>query len=133
MLTSSSWQKDLKTPYLSEAASTSWSTLSGDTDSLRCLKPEGRLLVIGFTSGDIPEVKVNRLLLNNISVVGVGWGAYEMARPGTMRVQYESMLPHLADGSLAPVAGPSFDLADAAAALGALDRREATGKITLRV
>jgi NADPH2:quinone reductase len=103
------------------------------TDSLRCLKPEGRLLVIGFTSGDIPEVKVNRLLLNNISVVGVGWGAYEMARPGTMRVQYESMLPHLADGSLAPVAGPSFDLADAAAALGALDRREATGKITLRV
>lgn len=47
------------------------------TDSLRCLKPEGRLLVIGFTGGEIPTVKVNRLLLNNISVVGVGWGAFE--------------------------------------------------------
>ncbi|TXJ05520.1 MAG: NADPH:quinone oxidoreductase family protein [Aeromicrobium sp.] len=103
------------------------------TDSLRCLKPEGRLLVIGFTSGDIPDVKVNRLLLNNISVVGVGWGAYEMGHPGTMREQYQAMLPHFADGSLAPVAGPSFDLADAAAAMGALDRREVTGKITLRV
>jgi len=42
------------------------------TDSLRVLREEGRLLVIGFTAGDIPVVKVNRLLLNNVSVVGVG-------------------------------------------------------------
>ena len=46
------------------------------TDSLRSLAPGGRLLVVGFTAGSIPEVRVNRLLLGNISVVGVGWGAW---------------------------------------------------------
>ena len=46
------------------------------TDSLRSLAPGGRLLVVGFTGGEIPTVKVNRLLLNNIDVVGVGWGAW---------------------------------------------------------
>ncbi len=51
------------------------------TDSLRSLRPEGRVLVVGFTAGSIPEVKVNRLLLNNIDVVGAGWGAYITKRP----------------------------------------------------
>src|SRR5215207_8551850 len=51
------------------------------TDSLRSLGEEGRLVVIGFTGGSIPEVRVNRLLLNNIEVVGAGWGAYVMSKP----------------------------------------------------
>ena len=51
------------------------------TDSLRSLAPGGRLLVIGFTGGEIPTVKVNRLLLNNIDVVGVGWGAWAGTHP----------------------------------------------------
>ena len=42
---------------------------------------DGRLVVVGFTGGSIPEVKVNRLLLNNIDVVGAGWGAYSSASP----------------------------------------------------
>ena len=48
------------------------------TDSLRSLAPGGRLLVIGFTGGEIPTVKVNRLLLNNVDAVGVGWGAWTL-------------------------------------------------------
>ena len=49
------------------------------TDSLRSLATQGRLLVVGFAAGQgIPEVKVNRLLLNNVDVRGVGWGAYAM-------------------------------------------------------
>lgn len=103
------------------------------TDSLRSLKEDGRILVIGFTAGDIPTVKVNRLLLNNISVVGVGWGAYAMSRPGLIAQQWQAMLPHLESGALQPVLGPSFDLTDASEALLALDRRQATGKITLVV
>ena len=56
------------------------------TDSLRCLAAQGRLLVVGFAAGQgIPEVKVNRLLLNNVDVRGVGWGAYAMVRPGYMQ------------------------------------------------
>ena len=51
------------------------------TDSLRSLREDGRLVVVGFTGGSIPEVKVNRLLLNNTEVVGAGWGAYVMAKP----------------------------------------------------
>ena len=51
------------------------------TDSLRSLAEEGRLVVVGFTAGSIPEVKVNRLLLNNTEVIGAGWGAYVIAKP----------------------------------------------------
>src|SRR3954451_23659922 len=51
------------------------------TDSLRSLREEGRLVVVGFTGGSIPEVKVNRLLLNNTEVIGAGWGAYVMPKP----------------------------------------------------
>lgn len=103
------------------------------TDSLRCLKQDGRILVIGFTAGQIPEVKVNRLLLNNISAVGVGWGAYAMSRPGLIKEQWEAMEPHLVSGALKPVLGESFPLAEASQALKALETRSATGKITLMI
>src|SRR4051794_28750609 len=51
------------------------------TDSLRSLREDGRLVVVGFTGGSIPEVKVNRLLLNNTEVVGAGWGSFVMSKP----------------------------------------------------
>ena len=101
------------------------------TDSLRCLKEEGRLLVIGFTAGDIPEVRVNRLLLNNISVVGVGWGAYVLKRQGLVREEWDALLPHLASGAIDPPIGATFGLDDAADALLTLDERRATGKVLL--
>ena len=76
-------------------ASTWSSTSSAATCSpTRCaaLGAQGRLLVVGFTGGQgIPEVKVNRLLLNNIDVRGVGWGAYAMVRPGYMREQWDAL------------------------------------------
>jgi NADPH2:quinone reductase len=101
------------------------------TDSLRCLADDGRVLVIGFTAGDIPTVKVNRLLLNNISVVGVGWGAYVLQRPGHIATEWAALEPHLASGALRPVVGPTFPLAQASAALLTLDERRATGKVLL--
>jgi len=101
------------------------------TDSLRSLDDNGRVLVIGFTAGDIPTVKVNRLLLNNIAVVGVGWGAYVLQRPGHIATEWAAMEPHLASGALSPVVGPTFPLAEATAALLTLDERRATGKVLL--
>ena len=101
------------------------------TDSLRCLAPEGQLLVIGFTAGEIPTVKVNRLLLNNISVVGVGWGAFWLARPDYLQEQWQELLP-LLDG-VDPVIDAIHDLDDAPAALAALDERRVQGKVLLRV
>ena len=83
-------------------ASTSCSTWSAATCSpTRCARwpPQGRLLVVGFAAGQgIPEVKVNRLLLNNIDVRGVGWGAYAMVRPGFMQQQWAELLPMMESG-----------------------------------
>ncbi|MCW2674194.1 MAG: Alcohol dehydrogenase zinc-binding domain protein [Frankiales bacterium] len=101
------------------------------TDSLRALRPEGKLLVVGFTGGSIPEVKVNRLLLNNISVVGVGWGAWWMTRPGYLQEQWARLLPHLESGELDPVIGNTYRLADAADALLELDERRALAKVLI--
>ncbi|WP_214404553.1 NADPH:quinone oxidoreductase family protein [Pseudonocardia lacus] len=103
------------------------------TDSLRCLAPDGRLLVVGFTAGEIPTVKVNRLLLNNIDVVGVGWGAYALSRPGYAAKEWQELIPHLRSGALDPMIVESFPLAEAATALRRIDDREVTGKIVLTV
>ena len=107
--------------------------MGGDrfTDSLRSLAPSGRLLVIGFTAGSIPEVRVNRLLLGNLDVVGVGWGAYWMGRPGFVRRQWDDLVPLLEDGALDPVIGSVRDLDEVAVALTDLDERRATGKVLL--
>ena len=105
------------------------------TDSLRSMGPGGRLLVIGFTAGSIPEVRVNRLLLGNLSVVGVGWGAWWTGRggPGTayLRSQWEDLVPLLESGAVDPVIGEVRTLDDVAAALAAVDERRATGKMLL--
>ena len=103
------------------------------TDSLRVLGPGGRLLVIGFTAGEIPTVKVNRLLLNNTSVVGVGWGAYALAVPGAAAKQWSALAPHIESGALSPIVGGVYDLTDASRALLDLDGRTATGKLVLRM
>lgn len=103
------------------------------TDSLRSLAPEGRLLVIGFTAGQIPEVKVNRLLLNNLSVIGVGWGAFWTPDPSYLRTQWEAIMPLLESGQLAPPIGSRHPLDDVAGALAEIDERRAHGKVTLTV
>jgi NADPH2:quinone reductase len=103
------------------------------TDSLRSLRPGGRLLVVGFTAGEIPTVKVNRLLLNNIDVVGVGWGAYALARPGYAASQWDRLRPHLESGALDPVIGSTRPLAEAAQALASIEDRTAVGKVVLTV
>ena len=103
------------------------------TDSLRSLAPEGRLLVIGFTAGQIPEVKVNRLLLGNLSVVGVGWGAFWQHRPDYLRAQWEALLPLLEQGLLDPPIGSRHPLDDVAGALSRIDERRARGKVTLTI
>ncbi|MCU1535926.1 MAG: Alcohol dehydrogenase zinc-binding domain protein [Humibacillus sp.] len=103
------------------------------TDSLRSLAPEGRLLVIGFTAGQIPEVKVNRLLLGNTSVVGVGWGAFWQSRPDYLLAQWDALLPLLEQGLLDPPIGSRHTLDDVVAALTEIDERRAQGKVTLTV
>jgi NADPH:quinone reductase len=103
------------------------------TDSLRSLAPGGRLLVVGFTGGEIPTVKVNRLLLNNIDVVGVGWGAWTATHPGALAEQWAGLERLLASGGLAPPQPAIYPLEQAAAAVESLENRSAKGKVVLRV
>ena len=103
------------------------------TDSLRALREGGRLVVVGFTGGSIPEVKVNRLLLNNTEIIGAGWGAYALAKPELNAEIGEALDALIAQGAVRPVVGPRFALDDAAGALAAIDGRTATGKVVLDV
>jgi NADPH2:quinone reductase len=103
------------------------------TDSLRSLAPAGRVLVIGFTGGEIPTVKVNRLLLNNVDVVGVGWGAWALTHPGVLGEQWAGLEKLLASGRLSAPQPVVYALEDAAAAIASLENRTAKGKVVLRV
>jgi len=104
------------------------------TDSLRCLAPLGRLLVVGFASGQgIPEVKVNRLLLNNVDVRGVGWGAFAMMRPGFMLEQWAALVPMIEAGTVRPPIGATYDLEDLGRALADMEQRRTLGKSVVRV
>ncbi len=103
------------------------------TDSLRSLGEGGRLVVVGFTGGSIPEVKVNRLLLNNTEVIGAGWGAFVMTKPDVNR-EIGVEIDNLARaGHVRPIVGAHYPLEDAAAALKLIDERAATGKVVLDV
>jgi NADPH:quinone reductase len=102
-------------------------------DSLRVLREDGRLLVIGFAAGDIPEVRVNRLLLRNTSLVGVFWGGYVMAKPDLNR-EIGARVAELVDsGAIRPIVGARFPLERGADALRLLDERGATGKVVLEL
>jgi NADPH2:quinone reductase len=103
------------------------------TDSLRSLAPGGRLLVIGFTGGDIPTVKVNRLLLNNVDVVGVGWGAWAGTHPDALAEQWADLEKLLSSGKLPPPEPVVYPLEEAGAAIASLENRTAKGKVVLRV
>jgi NADPH2:quinone reductase len=103
------------------------------TDSLRSLREGGRLLVVGFAGGSIPELKVNRLLLGNTEVIGAGWGGYVMGRP-EVNLEIGAAVNRLIEqGFVAPIVGERFPLQRAADALRFLDERRATGKVILDV
>jgi NADPH:quinone reductase len=102
------------------------------TDSLRSLAPGGRLLVIGFTGGDIPTVKVNRLLLNNVDAVGVGWGAWAGTHPGYLHEQWAELEPLLASGKVSAPDPVVYPLERAADAIASLEERSAKGKVVVQ-
>jgi NADPH2:quinone reductase len=102
------------------------------TDSLRSLAPEGRLVVLGFAGGEIPTVKVNRLLLSNTGVLGAASRELFEQQPGAAAGLWDSLL-RLRRSRVLP--DPPFRLYpfdDARGALDAIARRQATGKILLR-
>jgi NADPH2:quinone reductase len=103
------------------------------TDSLRSLGEGGRLVVVGFTAGSIPEVRVNRLLLNNTEVIGAGWGAFVMGKPDINREIGAEVARLVEEGFVRPLVGARFPLERASEALELIDGRGATGKVVLEL
>jgi NADPH2:quinone reductase len=103
------------------------------TDSLRALATGGRAVVVGFTEGSIPEVRVNRLLLNNVDVVGAGWGAYILPRPQAGREIGDAVTKLAEEGKIRPLVGARFPLERGADALRLIEDRGALGKVVLEV
>jgi NADPH2:quinone reductase len=99
-------------------------------DAIRALATEGRLLVVGFAAGGIPTVKVNRLLLRNVSVVGVGWGEFVNRTPGAQSL-FGFGLGTLVEAGLRPPPPVRYPLAEGRAALEALANGEVRGKLVL--
>ena len=99
--------------------------------ALRSLGLFGRLLVIGFASGTIPDVPANQVLLRNRSVVGVDWGAWAMKFPTEQRALLDGLLDDVAAGSLRPSAPDERPLTDAVGALNDLLGRRVIGKVVL--
>ncbi len=100
-------------------------------DAVRVLATEGRLLVLGFASGGgIPTVKVNRLLLRNVSVVGVGLREFLNKVPGA-EVEFGVGLGKLVDAGLRPPPPVRYPLADGRAAVESLAAGGVKGKVVL--
>jgi NADPH2:quinone reductase len=99
-------------------------------DAIRVLAIEGRLLVIGFAAGGIPTVKVNRLLLRNVAVIGVGYGEYVNRKPGSQAV-FEFGVGELVKAGLRPPPPVRFPLSKGAEALQSLADGAVLGKVVL--
>ena len=102
-------------------------------DSLRALATYGRLLVLGFTAGSIPTVRVNRLLLSNTTIIGVAWEGLMPASGVSLPTQWARLSEHVARGMVSPVISQVVTLDQAPEAVAALDERRASGKIVLTV
>jgi NADPH2:quinone reductase len=99
--------------------------------SRKCIAFEGRLVVVGFTSGRIPEAPANHLLVKNYSVVGLHWGLYRKYDPLRFGMVHEELTRLVADGHIDPLVSQTLPLDEAPQALKALADRSTVGKVVL--
>jgi NADPH:quinone reductase len=98
---------------------------------LRATAWQGRFLVVGFASGDIPKVPLNLLLLKGCEAIGVFWGEAVKRDPGRHRANMRQVLDWVAAGRLNPRIHGTYPLSEIREAIAVLDRREAVGKVVL--
>ncbi|XWX03747.1 NADPH:quinone oxidoreductase family protein [Aggregatilineales bacterium SYSU G02658] len=98
---------------------------------IRVIAWEGRYLVIGFASGRIPEVAVNRVLLKNSAILGTFWGAYAANKPQVMAQSFQTLLGWYEQGAIKPYVSATYPLEQAADALMQVWERKALGKIAV--
>jgi len=99
--------------------------------STKCIAPFGRLLIIGFAGGRIPSIAANRILLKNMSVVGVLWGNHVSAHPEYAAETHAELARMYEAGQVRPVVAHSYSLADVLAAYRDMGARKVMGKVVV--
>ncbi|MEM1273247.1 MAG: NADPH:quinone oxidoreductase family protein [Pseudomonadota bacterium] len=99
--------------------------------ALRTMKPEGRLLVIGFASGKLPKIAPNHLLVKNVSVIGFYWGGYMAFAPQHLSASLAELFEMYVAGQISPHISARFPLDEAQDALDFLKARKSTGKVVV--
>jgi NADPH2:quinone reductase len=101
--------------------------------AIRAIAWNGRLLVVGFASGRIPELPVNLALLKGAAVVGVFWGSFAQRQPQDNAVNFQQLFGWFAEGKLKPLVSQVYPLSNAAQAINDLGQRKAVGKVVVQV
>lgn len=101
------------------------------TEALRATRPEGRLLAIGFASGDVPQIPANLLLVKNLTVTGFYWGGYLTFAPRLLADSLAELMAWHGAGRIRPHISHTLPLDRAAEALTLLRDRRATGKVVV--
>jgi NADPH2:quinone reductase len=99
--------------------------------SLRCIAWEGRIIVIGFAGGRVPQIPANLVLVKNCDIIGFYWGSYRKHNLAVVCGSYETLFGWFNEGKLKPLVSERFDLAQVAQAMQALRSRRSTGKVVL--
>ena len=105
----------------------------GFETALRATRPDGRLLAIGFASGEVPQIKANHLLVKNISVMGFWWGGYLNFAPKRLTDSLATLLSWYAAGDLHPHISHILPMEDLPKGLELLRSRAATGKVVIQL
>ena len=98
---------------------------------LRSVAWEGRVIIIGFASGRIPQAPANIVLVKNIDIIGFLWGAYQSRKPDLIRQSYDQLFRWFEEGKLKPHVSDQMDLKDVARAMSLLSQRKSSGKVVL--
>jgi NADPH2:quinone reductase len=101
------------------------------TASLRSIAFEGRILIIGFAGGAVPQIPANHLLVKNVDVIGVNWPAYVELNPQVMTESFRTLMQWYLDGAIKPHVSATYPLAQAVEALNQVVTRKSTGKIVI--
>lgn len=134
VLTSSNWREQVLALTDGRGVNMVADIVGGDgfIDTLRCLDVGGRLMVVGFTGG-IPTVGANRLLLRDLSVIGVSLEPWERRYPGIVTECVEALEQAAREESIAPHIGCVLPFDQTPEALGIIERREALGKVVVEL
>jgi len=97
--------------------------------STKCVAFEGRILVVGFASGEIPTAALNHALIKNYSIVGLHWGLYQTVEPQAIRDAHVQLSKLVADGAIRPLVGERLGLGEVAAGLQRLAAGDSVGRI----